>query len=788
MARKTLLAAVHEALVTIVSDVADNPQKLKPGQLCRILNSTPAGDVLSERKLRGHRTRAGLRIGDGKTVDLVRYAAWLAGQVDRSRPTTAAASQAATSAAYETKKERERERNASNSRKGREVLEVLQLGEMPGPADPARKARAQDDFRFFLETYFPARFPLSWSADHERLIDAMQTIVVQGGLQAFAMPRGSGKTTLCECAVMWTMLTGRRKFVALVGASSKHAEEMLESIKGEFEANELLAADWPEVCLPVQALEGIINRCKGQLHAGERTHIQWAKYHIVLPAIAGSLASSATVCVRGITGRLRGMKFRRADGDTVRPDLAIIDDPQTDASAHSPAQCAKRLNIVTGAILGLAGPGKKMAAMMPCTVICKDDMADAVLSRQKHPEWHGELTKLIYAWPTNQALWDEYAELRRASFRHGGHGEEATKFYKKHRKAMDAGARVAWPARFNPDELSALQHAMNLRIDRPHTFDAEFQNAPIDQAAEENALMSADQIAAKVSGLKRRLAPLASTQAVMFVDIQHKLLYWVVAAFSDNFTGTVLDYGTWPDQKRAYFTLRQARNTLQTQFPKANVPAAVVAGLTQLLDEQLGMAWDHESGSPLRISRCLLDSKDGKLTEPIMAFCRSTKHAALVMPSQGKGIGPGDRPMNQYNIKPGDRLGTHWLVTRNKYALRHVTIDTNYWKTFVHDRLATAVGTDGALTLFGQPGTDHRAFSEHLTAETRRKTREEKTGRVVDVWRADKPGRPDNHWFDALVGCAVAASLQGCSLLGRPKPPPDAPAAEQRVNVRPLNL
>src|SRR5262245_1988528 len=57
--------------------VATDPRKLKPGELCRLLNSTPLGEVISEGQLRRQRSRAGLRIGDGKCIDLVRYVAWL---------------------------------------------------------------------------------------------------------------------------------------------------------------------------------------------------------------------------------------------------------------------------------------------------------------------------------------------------------------------------------------------------------------------------------------------------------------------------------------------------------------------------------------------------------------------------------------------------------------------------------------------------------------------------------------------------------------------------------------
>jgi len=57
-----------------------DPRRLRPGELCRILNSTPLGEVTSERVLQRHRNRAGLRIDDGtgKGIDLFRYVAWLA--------------------------------------------------------------------------------------------------------------------------------------------------------------------------------------------------------------------------------------------------------------------------------------------------------------------------------------------------------------------------------------------------------------------------------------------------------------------------------------------------------------------------------------------------------------------------------------------------------------------------------------------------------------------------------------------------------------------------------------
>ncbi|MEX0704344.1 MAG: hypothetical protein WD069_19745 [Planctomycetales bacterium] len=57
--------------------MALDPRHLRPSELCRLLNSTPLGEVINERQLHRHRTRAGFRLGDGKLIDLLRYVAWL---------------------------------------------------------------------------------------------------------------------------------------------------------------------------------------------------------------------------------------------------------------------------------------------------------------------------------------------------------------------------------------------------------------------------------------------------------------------------------------------------------------------------------------------------------------------------------------------------------------------------------------------------------------------------------------------------------------------------------------
>ena len=484
--------------------MAIDPRKLRPSECCRLLNSTPLGEVINERQLHRHRTRAGNRIGDGRHVDLLRYAAWLHEERHKPKPK-------GDEDPYAKLKAKSRERNAAIALAGRDI------GEMPEVADPERKAKAAGSFRFFCEAYFNLTFHLTWSPDHLKVIAKIEEAVIRGGLFSLAMARGSGKSSLAEVACIWAVLNGYRDFVCLIGSDEGHACDMLDSIKTELDSNDLLAADYPEVCFPIQALDGISNRANGQLFNGKRTQIGWTAKEVVLPTIADSKASGAIIKVAGLTGRIRGMKFKRPDGKTVRPSLVVLDDPQTDESARSLSQCANREAILAGAVLGLAGPGKKISGIMPCTVIRPGDMADNILDRDKHPEWNGERTRMVYSFPTNETLWQRYAEIRAEGLRAGDGGAAGTNFYRDNRDAMDEGADVAWAERFNHDELSAIQHAMNLKLRDEAAFFAEYQNEPLPEET-----VGADQLTADQVAENQRHAPFASSDCSKPSDRIHR--------------------------------------------------------------------------------------------------------------------------------------------------------------------------------------------------------------------------------------------------------------------------
>lgn len=654
----------------------------------------------------------------------------------------------AAKARYDDIKRRTGERSRQVAAAGRDI------GSIPPVKNKKRAAKCKTSFRSFCETYGAESFPLAWSPDHLTAIDKIERAVLQGELFAFAMPRGSGKSTLSEWACIWAMLYGHRQFVMLIGSDQAIANAMLDSIKSHLEINDLLAEDFPGACHPIRAMEGITRRAQGQTCEGEPTHIEWTADQITLPWIPGAPSAGAAVRVAGITGRIRGLKHTRPDGKTIRPQLVLIDDPQTDEAASSPSQVATRERILSGAILGLGGPGVKMSGLCTITVIRPDDLADRLLDRNKHPEWQGERTQLVYEWPPADDLWAQYGELRRQGQRDGVGTGEADEFYQQHQAEMDKGSRVAWPERKNADELTAIQHAWNLRIDRGEAaFFAEYMNQPIADDIASDKLVKAD-LERRAVPLERGVIPSGHNTLTAFIDVQERLLFWLVASWGEQFGGHVVAYGTYPDQGVSFFEASSAKRTLARAAAGTGFEGALHDGLTKAAEMLVARDWKREDGAAMRVQQLLIDANWGQSTQVVRTFAKRSPFAAVILPSHGRGIGASSQPITEKGKHRGDRIGLNWRIGKlGDTDHRSALYDTNWWKTFVAGRLRMSLGDPEALTLHKG---HHDLLIDHLTSEY--PVRTEARGRVVDEWK--KAGR-ENHWLDCLVGAAVAASIAG---------------------------
>jgi len=428
---------------------------------------------------------------------------------------------------------------------------------------------------------------------------------------------------------------------------------------------------------------------------------------------------------------------------------------------------------------------------MPCTPIRPNDMVDRMLNRDLHPDWHGRRCKLLATMPTRMDLWERYGEILRECLRQEEPDRTAAnEFYLENREAMDEGATPTWPARFNPDQVSAVQYAMDIFILTPAAFAAEYQCEPIpdnDGAAGAEPIDTVFILKQKLNGVKRGEIPYEVTRLTCGIDIQHEILFYTVAGWDERFGGHIIDYGTFPDQALSRFSAVDPPRPLSSIFKGMSVEARIYAGLERLAQELLLREWvrSESQGPPLRIEKALADAGDGQVSDTIYQWARQSSAASIVLPSKGMFIGAAKTPFSEWKLQPHEKGGPGWRQKPTPTGRgRLVLIDTNHWKSFDAERLRSPAGTHGAMFLFGSDPSKHAAFVEHLAAESPRRRRDEKTGRTVDEWELN-PGRPDNHWFDCLVMASAAAGATGlkwqaAAAAGSPGPP----KKKRRMNIQ----
>lgn len=653
-----------------------------------------------------------------------------------------------------------------------------EIGKIPPIVDLGRRHSTRDSLRTWCETYEKDTFVMGWSDDHLRAIARIEESALHGALYAFAMPRGSGKTSLVRAATRWAMCHGLVRYAFIIGANISKAEDSLDSIKMAFRFNNLIHEDFPEVTHAIRALAGVAMKANGQTCDGSNTMINWSKDRIVLPTVpypenhpdyakgVACRTSGSIIGVSGLTGDgIRGSLITTATNESIRPDLVLLDDPQTDASASSPSQNETRLRLIMGAVLGMAGPGKSISAMMPCTVIQPGDMVDRILDPKTSKEWRGERTRLLKTMPKHLGEWEKYREVyEQDMLREPPDFTLSNEYYEKHRAKLDAGAEASWEERKKETEVSAIQHAMHLYFRDELAFWAEYQNDPQATDFSDEGFLSADEIAAKVTGLRRGVVPPECTAVTVGIDVQGEVLYWVVGAWSNGFGGQIIDYGTWPDQGRRNFTLRSLQKTLSDTYPGTDTNGAIYAGLQDLIEMLWVREWETAGGDVMRVSHGLVDAGWGDSKKTVYRACRDSQYANSISPSHGRGIKAGNLPIDEWPKKPGEQMGHCWRrrITKGE-GVRHVLYDTNIWKTLFHRKLAAPQGSYGDLSLYKASVAHHRQFAEHCKTEAYVRTQGQ--GRELLEFKPPVAGR-DNHDFDCAVMAMVAASIAGVTASG----------------------
>jgi hypothetical protein len=649
------------------------------------------------------------------------------------------------------------------------------------------------------------------------------------------MPRGGGKTAICRAAITWGTAYGHKFFPAFVGARAKAAESTLAAIKMQLFRNPKLFRDFPELCYPIRRIENRYHMAKGQLFNGEPTSIEWGTDEVRYPSLllpddiadhykhyapnsvvwceqAGyHIARSAGIRINtyGIDGSIRGEnEVHPVTLAEIRPDVVLLDDIQNDKKAQSPVSVEKLIQLVDGAIEGLAGPDAGISGLMPCTVIMEGDVADTFVDPAKRPDWNGERCKLVTAWPAGitdteitkdtpaAVAWNEYRDLRQRSLRVFGDNRLATEYYKANRELMDDGFTVSWQQRVvKKIAVSPQQNAMELRFKAPLTFVSEYQNIGRSVAVGNIHLISADSLRNKQWPLSRREISVDCHATAAFIDVQDEMLYWGVAAASLDFTGGIVDYGTWPETHHLMFSRDQANqwNQLSNGFFQAHPEHlkdavkrrngrlkapddlkfyfAVTGLLKYLRSLRLIKADEHKTEVPIHTIGI-----DGRYaTDIIKQIVREARDPNLHC-CFGQQLPTTNKQFDEYIRTPGWIFEDHrnpsvervkWIRKIGADGFPYMAVDADLMKDFLFERLGTAQGGLGCISMYRDVPDRHLMFSQQV-CDSEYPEEVIAKGLAKNHW-AKRENGPDNEYLDIAYNLMVMLSWQGCCVKVRPE-------------------
>lgn len=648
-----------------------------------------------------------------------------------------------------------------------------EVGPLPDVADIQRRKQCAQDNLLFAETYFKSTFYLPWAPYQRSMMERFQDVIFNGGKECHAVRRGGLKSTCARVSCLWAVLNGHRKFAVLVGATDSKAREHRQNLFDMMAASPLLQSDYPELGPLLMKWR----QPKKQFRLGGRLLRLSPKDEdgrIIFPDVQGSTSYQSRVYPFSMDASdVSGLSFVGDDGVTVRPDLVIYDDVQTPQSARSPSLTDKREDMIVRAFGGLAGVGQNMAEIMVCTVRGADCLSTRFLARKRHPDWNGVKYKSLLSLPERMDLWDKYGALLSQGDTPAEGKMLAQSMYKRQQAEMDEGGVIAWEYDKQDEELSALQSLMTIRYLKPDFFASEIQQEGELPPNSAGIRLDAESILQRVSQMPRGVVPEHASYLTAFVDSSDAVLWWMVCAWSQDFSGWIVDYGTWPDQNRPVFYKSDLAARLTDEHPdKAWEEAFVIAH--RGLEAFLLRDWPSNGGTVRQLDLLLKDWSDGQHKPRIESQVMASADRNRIRPSKGSAPRPGRKPVHLWGDKHRDRQnGSHWVERRSETPV-HVQYNANHWKTTVAHRLLTTPGAPSALLLPGGDTTAHRLLSEHCTAEIPKSmTVDGASGVIWDLI----PGR-DNDWWDCLVGNAVAASMLGCGIVG------EKPSQQERRIVK----
>lgn len=651
---------------------------------------------------------------------------------------------------------------------------------IPPCENPRRRRRCSKGPALWLSTYMPKTFSHPFTNDQLEMVDAVMSRIRFGGRRAHAAARGDGKTSIVKGCTVYAICEGLIRFPLIIAINQSAADRIQSSIKRTFERNDMIHADYPEICTPIRALRGAPSRSGGMTVGGVSVRMQWSGEFLVFPTVDGSKASGAILAARGIESPFRGFNC-----DDIRPDLVIIDDPEDRASARSDVEILRGIETIDRDVTGLAGQDKSIAIIYLCTIITHGCMAALYTDRKRSPAWGGVRKKFLIEPPADLDAWDVYFRMRiEDQIADDSTAARAHKHYLENRRVLDAGSEVSNPHRFDKTprpgggtiEASALQSAMNIICDTDWTsFNAEYQNIPPSDDIAETDQLDGRTVIQRLSGRVRGVVPHNADYLEAGIDVHGRHLEWTLTSFRGA-VGEVVDYGSCPVHSPMSGGIDAPENIEQ-------VNDAIVSALCEWRDANAG-GWpidspeDSDDPPDVNVRRghdsVMIDAR--WRPDAVFAFVRIQLAAGDKRFKAAMGLG--SRAGQGVYTPPTKRGGgKKFYGSGHLYATRQparrawlFNLNDDFFKAYVQDAFRVPVGRPGSLVLFGDDPVSHRQYAREIIAEKRRRRFVPGKG-FIDDWVVL---HRDNHKLDSTKLTVAGAVVDGMKLVSDPGPRPDA--------------
>jgi hypothetical protein len=636
----------------------------------------------------------------------------------------------------------------------------VELNAIRVPLDASRRAGASTDLLLFVRTYFPYlrrmnRFQSAFALELQQLILSGAPIKQ---LKALAAPRGGGKSTICQLAVLWAALYRHVRFVLILAANGDKAKERTASIQEYVLRNELLNDDFPELCGPVRDFGGDPRRAP--------PGYPWS-------TLEGRLANGVWIVAAGIDGAIAG-----ALRNDARPDLVLLDDVEAGTDVNSEAE-GKQLDTRIQEALALPPQQGTSSVIFIGTLKSRDCLTAELTDVDLNPAWRGDRYRALEKAPAREDLWEAFMGILRPGERLGRveqvrdakppegladtdvaaalqfpldafqrlkeQHRRALSFYVANATAMDEGAAV-----LDSDSLPLRRIYEERAVLGEKYYRCELQNDPPPPEDRLQALQLSALRGRAVAAVPPRAVPAWADAVLVTVDVGLRVMHWESSAWSfSREASTVIDCGMMSTGLGL-----DGRWDLAPASGRANLMERAIRETLDRLADSVREAYARVDGGEIMVPYGCVDlgggtgqreEGDAAWAQVVIRWCGARRGRWFAM----KGSGNWSDGLR----KAAQDGNAAWNVERG-FAVVH----TDYYKTRLYDALQAPVWDDtqaaGAPQL---PAVGSRSFNGEVPdAYLRQMTQEERDekGRWVLAYRGAK-----NHWWDCAYMSFALADL-----------------------------